>query len=624
VHDWRQVFASACQSAGLCKYHGVKDIPPNTEVNVRQLNWIAASFLSVCCLCMAARMDAANEPPITSFRADVTVRKDSTLDVREEIVVNNASSYYKRGFLRNLPISATDRWDPRYVDPFKLDNGVRVDILQVTEDGQPARYEQGRGYFYPQLYIGDRSVPVDSGEHRFVIHYTVDYALNPGAARDTLYWNAVGHNFYFPVAEATLTVHLPEVVVAENVQAEPRIGGLRLTAPRLPGTELERLDDSNGTITYRATNLRAHQSLSVVITWPVGAIHHSKFGVLQRDGWILAAPALLFLYYLIAWFRIGPDPKPDAILTRYEPPEGLSPAAARYIATGTTDGRSFAAVIAQLAVRGCLRVESSNGKYKLSRLMSDRATESALAPEEKRILALLFEDGPSIEFTAAMDERTTAQNSRYISHIHDELTKELGKKYFTRHVGIIALGVVITFLFVLPIALTARGRDTTGVFMFTFWILFCGLMIGTMIEVSMLSAFKGAARARSGWKQIFPGIFVVGAFGAIIGFMLVKLAAGVSISYVLMLVAFLLINLGWGPQLKRKTPLGRESSDQIAGFRQFLLKVEQDRLDRLGAPGDAPEDLQRHIPYAIALEVKEAWGDHLSQIFLGTVVYTEG
>ena len=67
------------------------------------------------------------------------------------------------------------------------------------------------------------------------------------------------------------------------------------------------------------------------------------------------------------------------------------------IASGVTDGRSFAAVIAQLAVRGCIRVESENGKYKLSRLMSDRATESALAPEEKFILALLFEDGPEID-----------------------------------------------------------------------------------------------------------------------------------------------------------------------------------------------------------------------------------
>jgi len=79
-----------------------------------------------------------------------------------------------------------------------------------------------------------------------------------------------------------------------------------------------------------------------------------------------------------------------------------------------------------------------------------------------------------------------------------------------------------------------------------------------------------------------------------------------------------------GPRLKRKSLLGRQAADQIAGFRQFLLKTEQDRLDRIGAPEEADQDLARHLPYAIALEVKEAWGDHLSQEFLGSVIYAEG
>ena len=42
------------------------------------------------------------------------------------------------------------------------------------------------------------------------------------------------------------------------------------------------------------------------------------------------------------------------------------------------------------------------------------------------------------------------------------------------------------------------------------------------------------------------------------------------------------------------------------------------------APEDEPQDLARHLPYAIALEVKESWGDRLTQAFLGTAIYTEG
>ena len=338
---------------------------------------------------------------------------------------------------------------------------------------------------------------------------------------------------------------------------------------------------------------------------------------------LFAAPALVFLYYLIAWFRIGPDPKPGPLQTRYEPPEGLSPAAIRYIASGTTDGRTFAAVIAQLAVRGCLRVEPIIGKYRLSRLMSDRTTESMLAPEEKRCLSLLFEDGPTIELSPAMDERDTAQNGRYVFHIHEELNKQLSGKYFTRHSGTIALGILMTLFFASILAATAKGRDTTGAYMLTFWILFVGLTIGMMIEVAFLSAWKTVVRARRGWIKMFPGTMAVAVFSGIIVFLLKKLAEGVSLSYSVMLVAFLLINLGWAPLLKRKTQLGQQVSDQIAGFRQFLEKVEQDKLNRFGGPGDAPQNLETLLPFAIALEVKEAWGDRLAQAFLATTVFTE-
>jgi hypothetical protein len=84
-----------------------------------------------------------------------------------------------------------------------------------------------------------------------------------------------------------------------------------------------------------------------------------------------------------------------------------------------------------------------------------------------------------------------------------------------------------------------------------------------------------------------------------------------------------LINLGWGPRLKRKSVLGRQVSDQIAGFRQFLEKVDQDKLNRLNPEADAPQDLARFLPYAIALEVKESWGDQLSQTFFATSVVAE-
>jgi len=594
---------------------------------VRPFSFIAAILVVALGNCPAATADSHAPAGITFFRADVTVREDSTLDVREEITVNDAAPYYKRGFRRDLPISVNDLWDPRYVPLYQHDNGIRVDILEVTEDGQPVDYKQGSGYGYPQLSIGPQNAPLDRQEHHFTVHYLVDSAITPIQGRDLLYWNAIGVNGNVPVAEAIVAIHLPATIPRESIEVERRVASQGGHSKLLPGATLGPLDDPTGAIVYRATNVGPRQSLSLAVTWPAGYVKLTKYIHLWRDGRLLAFPCIVFLYYLLAWFRIGPDPKPGIVQARYEPPDGLSPAAIRYIASGTTDGRTFAAVIAQLATRGCLRVESANGKIKLSKLMSDRATQSALAPEEEGCLSLLFEDGPTIELSPAMDERNAAQNGLYVQHIHDVLSRQLSGKYLVRHSGTVALGVLMTLFFAAILAATAKGRDPGGAFMFTFWILFVGLMLGMMIEMAFLSAWKTAIRARTGWIKMLPGTLAIAIFLSVIGFMLKKLSEGVSLSYALMLVAFLLINLGWAPLLKRKTPAGRELSDQIAGFRQFLQKVEQDRLNRIGGSlAGSAEDSQKLdalLPYAIALEVKEAWGDELAQAFFATTVFTE-
>ncbi len=585
---------------------------------------ILATILAALYPCGPVQAGPSQPSGITFFRTDVTVREDATLEVREEIVVKDAAAFYKRGFIRNLPLSYDDRWVPSAGRGNNKDTDIRVDILEVTEDGRPAKYEQGRGFGYSKLSIGEPNVPLDSGEHRFVIRYQVDSALNLGTGRDSLFWNAPGRARQAPSAEVILAVHLPAAVPRESVEVEPRVGGQGLSFPGRPYNALTRLDDNSGTVVYRAVNVGPSQSLTLVVTWPSAYIHNSLLGLLRRDGWMLAAPVLLCLYYLIAWLALGRDPKPGTVVARYEAPDGLSPAAARYIASGTTDGRSFAVVIAQLAVRKCVRVETSNGKYKLSRLMADRDTVAALAPEEKLIFGLLFEDAPVIELNPAPDERGATQYSSYISALHQELGDQLGSKYFTRNTGIIAFGVLFTFLSALPLALAARGRDTTGVFMFTIWILFCGLVIGMIVEVAFLKSWKAVWRSRIGWIKMIPLTVAVVVFVGIIGYLVNKLAAAVSISFALMLIAFLLINLGWAPLMKRKTRLGRQAADQIAGFRLFLEKVEQDQMDRLNPKAEAPQDLDALIPYAIALEVKEAWGDHLAQSFLSSTVYTEG
>ena len=444
-------------------------------------------------------------------------------------------------------------------------------------------------------------------------------ALTSGGGRDALYWNANGHGHMAPIAESVLSIHLPPGPTEADV-LEARVAGRGVSYPRQEDTELERMEGDANTVTYRAMNVRPRQSLSLAVSWPAGYVHAPQFPWLTRGRWLLAVPAALFLFYFLAWLKIGPEPERGAVVTRYDPPEGLSAAAVRYIVTTGSDGRSFAAVIAALAESGCLRVEPRDGKYKLSRMMSDRATETKLAPEEQCVLKMLFEDGPEIELTPAMDQRNTAQNSRYVAAIQRELSQRLEGVYFTKHAGVVAVGVLATIVSALALAATAQGRDTSGAMFFTMWVLFVGLMIGAIFVMGFLPACKTAMTSRGGWLKLLPGLGALGVFGAVIVYMLRQLADGVSPTFSFTIAALIVINVAWGPQLKRRTEKGREVLDQIAGFRLFLEKVEKDRLEKLNPADEQLQVTDAHLPYAIALEVREAWGDHLAQTFFATTV----
>jgi hypothetical protein len=78
--------------------------------------------------------------------------------------------------------------------------------------------------------------------------------------------------------------------------------------------------------------------------------------------------------------------------------------------------------------------------------------------------------------------------------------------------------------------------------------------------------------------------------------------------------AMALLNAIAQPFLRRDTEEGKNLKQQIEGFRAFLVAVEQDRLDRMNKPTQEI-DYAANLAYAVALEVKEAWGDYLCNAF---------
>jgi hypothetical protein len=149
------------------------------------------------------------------------------------------------------------------------------------------------------------------------------------------------------------------------------------------------------------------------------------------------------------------------------------------------------------------------------------------------------------------------------------------------------------------------------------------LMWGLIVIVRVIPAIKDAISGRLSAKNtLFTIIGLL--FLAMPGAVLHKIAEASSWEFAAKLAGVVLIHLVFGPLMKAPTKEGREALDWIEGYRQFLAGVEQDRLDRLNAPRNAPELVNAALPYAIAMDLKQVWGDHLSETFFAATVSKGG
>jgi len=82
-----------------------------------------------------------------------------------------------------------------------------------------------------------------------------------------------------------------------------------------------------------------------------------------------------------------------------------------------------------------------------------------------------------------------------------------------------------------------------------------------------------------------------------------------SILPVSFVVALMNVNLVFIGIMRAPTAKGRALMDRIEGFRHYMTVAEKDRLNFHNPPELTPERFEAYLPYAVALDVENAWGD---------------
>jgi hypothetical protein len=377
----------------------------------------------------------------------------------------------------------------------------------------------------------------------------------------------------------------------------------------------------------------------------------------------LAFPALLLAFYVICWLVAGRDPKIENVAPRYEPPAGVSPGVARYILTGGSDGTTLAAVLTGLAAKGVVSIQPQNGNYAIQ-LLNSSAT---VLPDEASVIRTLFNTeqtvqpyadsksaivgnpdrqkpgsfaggnlpspaqpirggsgeqaagtacavglAPASSSMAIVNPQAGAEIKAHIDALQDAFRKNLQGVYFRQNFIFAGLGMAATLVWGLSVAATLE--ESSSMFI-TFWLFFF-----TSVASLVIGSVWTSKPARSSMKQRITRAVLPLLFFCMPGAIIYGAALPSAHGFVLGLLLSVLLNSIFFVIMRAPTSRGLIVLQQLAGFREFLVRVEQDRLDRVNTPEQRAELMNRFLPYAIAMNVREGWGDKMASAFSDAIV----
>ncbi|WP_018183834.1 DUF2207 domain-containing protein [Kaistia granuli] len=549
-------------------------------------------------LAFAPLSTATAEERILRFVSDVTVERNGDLDVVESIRVQAEGNEIRRGILRDFPTTYRDDKGGSVV--------VGFDVESVTRDGRDEPFAIEQLSNGKRIRIGSGDTLLTPGPHDYVIRYKTTRQIGFFDDFDELYWNATGTGWTFPIDVAEARITLPEAVPFGNTAIYTGHQGER-------GQDARIVSKEPGRIVFRTTEpLPAHSGLTVAAAWPKGVVDAPSSS--QRTYWWIqdnigaifallgAAGGLLYLFQ--AWRKAGRDPEPGPVIPLFTPPEGLSAAATRYITEMTFDDRAFTAAILDLGVKGQLKIADSDKTLVLTRTPGGKP----IAQPEAAAAAALFRGGGEISLVQS--------NHATLSSAKATLERGLAKAYsgtvFNMNGGWLTGGVLITLaayaLAAIGLVIAMGENGMVAAFSLVF------LSIPAIVVGLTLRSLRGSPWYKRIFVLLFTGIFALAFGGAGLGVFLSAVRGPLDLAVLVLPFALLPVLASAFSWMRSPTPEGQKLRDAIAGFRQYLGIAEEHRLEMLHPPEKTPELFERYLPYAVALDVENAWAKKFSGI----------
>lgn len=535
---------------------------------------------------------------IKNFGSIVVVNKDASIDVTETLVVYATGNQIKHGIVRWLPL--------HYVDSYGVARHTNYQIQSIEFNNAKAIYHTQNQDGKFAIYIGDKNTYLDPGIYTYTIVYHVFNAINFFKDGAELYWNITGNGWTLPIDKVDAKIQLP---AEANIT---HFAGYTGAAGTKGSNFIARKKTENQIVFVTTQALQPGEGLTVAVAWPKGIVTQPTWMTQLRQQLnpgsyiLLFLNALVFAYLFTMWNKHGRDPQKGPIIPLFQPPKDLSPEAVRYINRMGFDMKTFSTAAVNLATQGIAKMNNAGSTFKLTKISDDT---SKLPSEEKTLVGNLFATGSTID----LDKKNYATISKAKSELSADLAKKYLNVYFVTNTKYVVWGVLLTLVgFAATILFSPnRGDAFFAIAWLTGWTGACCFLLVNSID--SIRKFRLEKSITSFLGLVFSHLFLIPfLLGEVIG--IYALGNEIPMFTLPLLFMLVIMNVVFYYLLRAPTAEGRKVMDEIEGFKMFLSTTEQDRLQKLNPPKQTPETFEKLLPYAIALDVENKWGENFNRL----------
>lgn len=500
-------------------------------------------------LCLCFSLPAAAEEKINNFEVHFNLTENNTATVKEYITFTAEHNQIKRGLFRILPKA----------------KGQNIKVENLILDGEKHPYNTEETQNTLTINFGNDDL-LETGEHNYVLTYTVSGVVGTTFLRDVLSWPVTGGAWPLPIEKSSFHLTFPYSV-------KPITKKIKAFTDKEKNIKFNRLEEN--IFSFETSQpLKEGEVFNIYFPVKKGAFKFKWYEVKYMPVFVCL---LIIIYYFIIWYLVGRDPEEKDLPTRFSPPRNVSAGFASYFLNGPFSSKNLATVFASLVVKK--RIKITFPKKGAPKCEKTNNAEGVLEEDEIRLLMCLPSEFELDKYAYPyLEKGLLSINYYYESQIDNYVINNfvymlfpiaafIGMLFYFHSRGVLpTILIAMVFNFLIPIIIGVYTKNMKKLL----WIILF-FIIGTGVGVSSLLSPK---------FLLNPNVIAI-----------------ITTVFLTALFVHLVNNLMLNGAILR---------DELAAFKKYMTVAEKGRV-ALSKPSAAGQIFCDYLPYAYAFGMESKW-----------------